>query len=583
MYQIKCDEYILYDPRDDELIVTGARCKLETNTVGEAYFTILPTHPYYDKLKKLKSVIEIKQDNDVIFRGRITNDASDFYNRYDVDVEGILACTNDTLIPPFNFPEDFADNADYQLAADTGNVVDYFLRWIIAQHNENAQPWQQLKVGNVSVSDPNNYITRSSDNYMKAWDVLRTRLFDSSLGGHLIVRYETDGNYIDYVDSFTLTNTQKITLGENLLDILKQSNAFSTYTALLPIGAEVDMDNGSYEGDFVTIVDTVRQKLTLESLPDGDLTSDIAKKDKYIYSKSAVAQYGWIVAPIEETTWDDVTTLDGLKNKSMEYLTGTAVLLSNTIKLRAVDLHFTDEQIQTFRMYRNVLVDLPVYNLQNASYPLTKLGIDILNPQNTDITLGESVRGKADKDNATQQNVIERIAQVANLVPQYTAAILDTVRQQLTEKETNILTTANEIILSALENYVETGAYDEFKQTIESEFKILAEQIEMNFTTTTQEIENVDGDLQQKFNQVYKHIQFSDNGITIGSSDSAITLEIDNDGIAFKKNGLQFGFWDGQDFLTGNIVVRVDERAQFGNFAFVPRSNGSLSFLKVGG
>lgn len=40
---------------------------------------------------------------------------------------------------------------------------------------------------------------------------------------------------------------------------------------------------------------------------------------------------------------------------------------------------------------------------------------------------------------------------------------------------------------------------------------------------------------------------------------------------------------DGVDFHTGNIVVDVNERAQFGNFAAIPRSNGSLSWLKVRG
>lgn len=87
-------------------------------------------------------------------------------------------------------------------------------------------------------------------------------------------------------------------------------------------------------------------------------------------------------------------------------------------------------------------------------------------------------------------------------------------------------------------------------------------------------------------NKFSKYIKFleNDTGLQIGSGDSAITLEIDNEtGIIFKKNGVQFGWWDGVDFHTGNIVVEVNERAQFGNFAYVPRSDGSLSFLKVGG
>ena len=107
----------------------------------------------------------------------------------------------------------------------------------------------------------------------------------------------------------------------------------------------------------------------------------------------------------------------------------------------------------------------------------------------------------------------------------------------------------------------------------------------MNFTTTNEIIEELNGELQSRFTELHKYIKYSgDTAITIGSGDSAITLEIDNEiGIVFKKNGQQFGWWDGVDFHTGNIVVEVNERAQFGNFAFGPRNDGSLMLLKVGG
>lgn len=98
----------------------------------------------------------------------------------------------------------------------------------------------------------------------------------------------------------------------------------------------------------------------------------------------------------------------------------------------------------------------------------------------------------------------------------------------------------------------------------------------------------IDG-LQEFKTNAGQYIQFSMDpehpAITIGSTDNAkqLTLEIDDDGIRFKKNGEDIGYWDGDNFHTGNIVVEVNERAQFGNFAYVPRKDGSLSFLKVGG
>ena len=122
MYQIKCDGNILYDPRDDELVVLDPKCHLKENTVCEASFTILQSHPYYNALKKGLSIVEILQDGQPIFRGRMTDDSGNFYNQMFVDLEGVLAFANDTLIPPFKFPEDFPD------AASAENVVEHLFK-----------------------------------------------------------------------------------------------------------------------------------------------------------------------------------------------------------------------------------------------------------------------------------------------------------------------------------------------------------------------------------------------------------------------------------------------------------------------
>ena len=160
---------------------------------------------------------------------------------------------------------------------------------------------------------------------------------------------------------------------------------------------------------------------------------------------------------------------------------------------------------------------------------------------------------------------------------------LDEAHQSINEQSTSSIETCEQIILAALESYVETGDYEDYKSTIETQFAILADEINMRFSTTDARITDVDGSALEKFNELYKYISFSDEGIKIGSSENAITLRVDNEMIVFEKNGEQFGYWDGNDFYTGNIVVRVNERAQFGDFAFVPRSDGSLMFLKVGG
>mgnify|MGYP003307385897 CR=1 FL=1 len=105
----------------------------------------------------------------------------------------------------------------------------------------------------------------------------------------------------------------------------------------------------------------------------------------------------------------------------------------------------------------------------------------------------------------------------------------------------------------------------------------------------TAEADRAAGDVRKDFieftDKFGRYIRFlSETAIAIGSDGSQIVLEIDNEtGIVFKKNNTPIAWWDGNDFHTSNIYVEVNQRARFGDFAFIPRSDGSLSFLKVGG
>lgn len=584
-YQIKCDDYPILDLRDDRFIVVNPKCKVEDNTVGEASFTIYKTHPYYGVMKKLKSIFEISDEFGVIFRGRMTNDTIDFENGKAVDLEGVMAFFNDSIVAPYTFPDDFLEDEEYIAATEGGNVVEFFLKWLIDNHNSQVQPFQQFKLGNVTVTDSNNYLSRSDTNHQTTWEVLKSKLFDSALGGHLCIRYEDDGNYIDYLSEFTLTNTQGIEFGANLLDLKHQNDASTTYTALIPIGAEMDVETDEMDDLGNPIMEKV--KVSLESIEDGDITDDICKITlsnglHAIYSKSTVEEYGWICAPISESTWEDVTGAQNLLTKSCAYLSGTAVMLSDTIEVIAADLHFTDAEIRSFKIYRKIPVTSKPHGLDEL-YDLTKLDIDLLEPQNTKITVGETKLTLTDQNSKEQSETVQRIESAEKDIEANRTGVAE-AKQQIITQSTQIVNTCTEIILSALESYVETGNFEEYKQTIETQLNLMAGEIEFNFTTTTKQITNVDGDLQETLVKLEKHFDFSlEDGLIIKAGENQMQLKLDNGIITFSKNGQQFGWWDGVDFHTGNIIVEVNERAQFGNFAFVPRSDGSLMFLKVGG
>lgn len=157
------------------------------------------------------------------------------------------------------------------------------------------------------------------------------------------------------------------------------------------------------------------------------------------------------------------------------------------------------------------------------------------------------------------------------------------LRDEFREQVTAISRDTEKIIMSALENYTEKTEHEELSRTVESEFKLMADRITMNFDVAIDRANEVNGEIEKVNETLQKHFEFSVDGLVIKAGDGEMNLVLDNDIIRFQKNGQEFGWWDGVDFHTGNIVVELNERAQIGNFAFVPRSNGSLDFMKVGG
>ena len=157
------------------------------------------------------------------------------------------------------------------------------------------------------------------------------------------------------------------------------------------------------------------------------------------------------------------------------------------------------------------------------------------------------------------------------------------LHHEILEQVTSITRDTETILMTALEGYIDTTEFEELKERFSAELAVMAERISMNFESTGEYTEKVDGELQTVKEYLEKHFEFSATGLTVKAGEDSMGLYLDHDMIYFTKNGEQFGLWNGVDFYTGNIIVKVNERAQFGDYAFIPRSNGSLDFLKVGG
>ena len=539
MYTMTCDGHPLLDARDDDYILGSPRIKSEVNTVGEGSFRIYFNHPNIDKLMPLLSVFEVKDEYGTIFRGRMTEDTKDFDNCKDVDLEGAMSYFNDSVVRPYAFPEDFAEDAEYQAAAAEtpeqaaidGGVVRFLLKWYIERHNEQVEEFQQFKLGNVTVYDKNNYLKLSASDYPSTWKEIERKLFNSSLGGFLCIRYEEDGNYIDYLREFTEVNEQGITYGENMLDISQNTYANETYSAIIPLGKEGETTETSgevQEGLYVDFVggSTSTRRLTIDtdSLPDGNITDDIVKKGDTLYSKKAVAAYGWRYAPRDVTTWDDVTEPANLQSKGVAFLEGEATKIPSTFKVSAVDLNCTDSQIRSFRIYAKI----PVYTLPHGVYDnfdLTVLDIDLLNPQNTKITVGKTVTTLTKNQTTQLKRVLSSYAPNAQVAEGFKKT-----EKLVEETEASITTTIS-------------GTYatkDELRETAAS------------LAITDEYIEAV-------VSGKYATIDSLGNYATVKTVDNKISVALDGINLSVYATKEQLGDYATTEYVDGSLALKIVE------------------------
>ena len=558
MYQVLFDDIPLYDPRAEELShhFTDPTAHLAVGEAGELSFTLSPEHPYASRITRTKGVVELLSDGRPIFKGRIRKDTRGFYKSRDIEVEGLLACLNDSVIPPFDFPADFQNDAGYTQAAASGNVVEFFLGWLLDQHNAQVGPTQRIQLGEVTVRDPNNYISRSSSGYLTTMEAVRKKLEDL-IGGYLLADYSGEVTKLHYYADLPLANVQPVKFGQNLLDMISELDNAEIYTAILPVGSE---------------------GLTIEELQDGEVLPGVWKQGRIVYSREAEDALGGRITRLVE--WGDVTKVDILQTKAANQLLGEGGKTVQTITVKALDLGAL-EDLPRFVVGRYVQLDSPPHGFADA-YPLMELDPDILDPGNTEITLGATVKAATDISHAAQSANQERLDHLQlGLTRQQTQAdgLASSIQTQITE----IVRTCEAIVLSATDSLVETSDFDSYRETVASQLSIMAEQISLKFGETLEAVTEVNGELLKTVETLEKHFDFALDGLTIKAGENAMSLKLDNGLVSFRKNGQQFGWWDGVDFHTGNIIIDVNERAQFGNFAAIPRSNGGLSWLKVKG
>ena len=559
MFKIKCDDLTLYNPLKKDLIVGEPTLSLEVNKVGSLSFTIYPTHTYYGSITKMRSVISVYQDNRVLFKGRVYSDNVNFHKIKKVKVEGILAYFNDSIVRPYEF---------------TGSVEEY-VTFLITQHNDQVTDTQKFKVGNITVTDPNDYITRANSATPNTWSEIEEKLI-KLLGGYICIRYEDDGNYIDYLEDFNDVSTQEIKFSVNLQDLENEVTGESLATCIIPYGAKLS-DIEKEEDETETVDETTEteeetteteERVTIISVNDGV---------DYIQDDTAVAIYGKIY---EVVTWDDVTDPTNLLNKARTYL-ATSINLSNALTISAVDLHLTDKTIEAFKLGDYIKVYSVPHGIEETLL-LTAYNIDLTDPTGCIFTLGRASNSfidnqiSADRENS---NNFHRIDIVEKKIGETNTTLEKNTHEILTNVNT-LVENSEETTRTMLMDYVKTSDLEDLNTSISTTISQTADDINIKFDTVNERITTENGEITRELEAINKYIRLVDGNIILGEEGNPLTTKITNGCISFLYNdSVEVAYISENKLYITNAEIL--ESIIIGNFAFIPRPNGNLSFKKV--
>lgn len=279
---------------------------------------------------------------------------------------------------------------------------------IINIHNSQVEQKKQFKVGEVSVTDANDYVYHFT-NREDTLTVLRDKLC-TPLNGYLKITKVNGERYINLVpiERYGKHCTQEIQFGENLLDYSANSTSVNIATSVIPIGAMIEEENRTSKAvkgldEYVTIVGT--------AVDDYHKNTD----DDYVINDAAVSQFGHIRVTKE---WPDVNSPEILREKATEWIKQTqfADLILN---VSAFDRNLSDINIDSFDLGDIVSVWAVPFGMESVTFPVQKKTIYMNDITKNYIVLGNKFqKSYTSQANTAVEKIKEEIPEISPLLKQ---------------------------------------------------------------------------------------------------------------------------------------------------------------------
>ncbi len=532
MIQLYVDDNLVYDSRVKATALIGLKAQLGLNKGGAATIILPPEHPAYNDFISYRSVVTIYRDGVLRFRGRALYPTDDFTLTRTITCEGERCFLRDGIHRPHTYNDTPAN----------------IFTNVIGLYNAQVEAFKQFVVGTIEGISTDAVVVENEE--AETFSATVDKLVEMC-GGQIVFTTNYNGQrVINWYADLSYSNRQTIEFGENLVDFSRTSANTDLATVIIPYGAK-DENTG--------------ERLTIAS-ENGGL--DFIKDDEAIALRGVIAKAVY---------WDEIVTPDALLTKAQQYLNDSKNIVS-TLTLTAIDLSLLDKSIDSFMLGDTIKVRSKPHGV-DGTYQLTEQDIDFLHPENDRIVLGKNIASLTGSDVASARKNDDSLRRLNRAIRSdynvNTDAIIEEVKMELSSL---IQQTSEALKLEVSEQYTTQG---EVKDAITTTMTQLSDSFEFLFTELRTHVDANDADAREQLREIKKYVRFEDGNIILGEAGNEITLRIENDRIVFLDDGAEVAYFTNKQLTVKDASFLNSMR--IGAFAFIPRDNGNLSLVKVGG
>ena len=172
----------------------------------------------------------------------------------------------------------------------------------------------------------------------------------------------------------------------------------------------------------------------------------------------------------------------------------------------------------------------------------------------------------------TQGKIINEISESVRKASEAVYNVEQNLESSIRQSEENIKATV-------AESYYLKDETDALVSSVSTTIEQTKESVEIQFNQFNADLEAVANGTDAEFEEIRKYIRFVDGSILLGQVGNELELKISNDRISFLQDDTEVAYFsDNKLYVTDGHFINA---LQIGDFAFIPRANGNLSFKRL--